>query len=114
MREVTAEELLELVQDGARVAREGRANEAFIDHLRELTQRLGELLSRDPNVVVNNPPIKLEMPPAPKVNVNYTPPPVNVPAPTVVVNSDRRAYEFVIDRNDRGQMTRIRAQVVDE
>ncbi len=112
MREVSAQELLELVQHGARVARDGRADEAFIDHLRELTQKLGELLARDPNVVVNNPPIQIDVPPAPEVKVNYTPPPIRIPAPTVVLKGSPKSYDFIIERNERGQISRVRAQPI--
>lgn len=114
-RKVTAGELLDLVSNGAKVMRQKRPEDAeFAAAMRELTQKLGELLARDPNVIVQNTPMDLKVE-APPVHVDYRPPAIKMPAPTVVVNSAKtRAYEFEIIRNDRGQIATVKAVVRDE
>ena len=109
-RKVSVDELLQMAASGAKITRK-EATPEFADALRELTAKLGELLARNPNVVVESQPLDLKVD-APPVHIDYAPPAINLPAPTVVVRG-RFNFEFVVHRNDRGQIARVEANVVD-
>lgn len=111
-RKVTAEELLEMVASGARVVKQ-QNDPVLGQELRELTQRLGELLARNPNIIVESKPLDVKID-APPVHVDVAAPSIKVPPPTVIVREAKtRDYEFHIERNHRGQIERVFAHCVD-